>query len=508
MLWAAIVGLLCLLLLPVVRTPLYELVGRKFVKYQRRSLKLERYTTKYFGFFHPYCNAGGGGEKVLWRAVRETLSYDRNCYVVVYTGDVDSSREEIIRNVRHRFDYEMDFDRVGFVFLYHRKWVDGKTWKHLTLLGQAVGSMLLTAEALLKFVPDIWCDTMGYPFGYPVVKRFTGLPIITYTHYPVISSDMLAKLEIQIENKPSRAGKLKLVYWKLFMRWYQFVGSCVDIATTNSTWTNNHIRSIWTRTKSRVIYPPCSTEKLVAHIGVEEGDNYSNRKDQAVIIAQFRPEKRHQLLIDNYAQFLTSIGDAKHFKLIMIGSTRSEDDRKYVDSLKKHAYRDLGITEQDLEFKTDCSYEEVKNTLKESTFGINTMWNEHFGIAVVEYAAAGLISLVHASAGPLLDIIVPWDSSKKTELPYDQIDDDNRTGFFFKDKSDPDFKDTKEEFKKYDTLAQVFERVNKLTIEERSAISKRAKECALSKFSDKQFDHQWDHALDDLEHKVSRLGSN
>lgn len=23
-----------------------------------------------YGFFHPYCNAGGGGERVLWTAVR------------------------------------------------------------------------------------------------------------------------------------------------------------------------------------------------------------------------------------------------------------------------------------------------------------------------------------------------------------------------------------------------------------------------------------------------------
>ena len=24
------------------------------------------------GFFHPYCNAGGGGERVLWQAVKVT----------------------------------------------------------------------------------------------------------------------------------------------------------------------------------------------------------------------------------------------------------------------------------------------------------------------------------------------------------------------------------------------------------------------------------------------------
>ena len=34
------------------------------------------------------------------------------------------------------------------------------------------------------------------------------------------------------------------------------------------------------------------------------------------------------------------------------------------------------------------------------------MWNEHFGIGVVESQAAGLISVVHNSGGPKADIIV------------------------------------------------------------------------------------------------------
>ena len=37
------------------------------------------------------------------------------------------------------------------------------------------------------------------------------------------------------------------------------------------------------------------------------------------------------------------------------------------------------------------------------------MWNEHFGIGVVEYQAAGLISVVNDSGGPKADIVVPID---------------------------------------------------------------------------------------------------
>ncbi|KAK6332925.1 asparagine-linked glycosylation protein [Orbilia brochopaga] len=40
------------------------------------------------------------------------------------------------------------------------------------------------------------------------------------------------------------------------------------------------------------------------------------------------------------------------------------------------------------------------------------MWNEHFGIGVVEYQAAGLICVVHDSGGPKLDIVVEVDGSR------------------------------------------------------------------------------------------------
>lgn len=37
--------------------------------------------------------------------------------------------------------------------------------------------------------------------------------------------------------------------------------------------------------------------------------------------------------------------------------------------------------------------------------GIHTMEYEHFGIALVEMMAAGLITIAHNSAGPAMDII-------------------------------------------------------------------------------------------------------
>jgi hypothetical protein len=52
------------------------------------------------GFFHPFCNAGGGGERVLWAAIRATQLRWPEAICVVYTGDHDADKEQIIRRVQ------------------------------------------------------------------------------------------------------------------------------------------------------------------------------------------------------------------------------------------------------------------------------------------------------------------------------------------------------------------------------------------------------------------------
>lgn len=57
-----------------------------------------RRKVKTIGFFHPYCDAGGGGERVLFCAIKHLpKDYD----VVVYTGDPDT--DGILARCRQRF---------------------------------------------------------------------------------------------------------------------------------------------------------------------------------------------------------------------------------------------------------------------------------------------------------------------------------------------------------------------------------------------------------------------
>lgn len=464
-----------------------------------------------YGFFHPFCNAGGGGERVLWQAVEQTLAQDAQNRVVVYSADADVSEGMILLNVKKRFDIELDRTRLKIAFLGRGRLVLAETWPFLTLLGQAMGSILLVIEALrLPKVrrPDVFIDTMGYPFTYPVVSCWLGIPIVAYVHYPVVSSDMLRKL--------GRVSQLpKWVYWRLLMGLYTLAGSFVDIVLTNSTWTHNHIARIWwLNSEVDILYPPCSTE----HFAVD----YSRKENLMVCVAQFRPEKRHELVIREYAAFASqfrgrssgassgassgnsgdpsgnpsgsSSGSSSGASsgnpsgdlptLVLMGSIRGPDDERFVGRLRDLA-RDLHVPPGKIQFVLDAQYDTIRDYLARASVGINAMWNEHFGIAVVEYVANGLVPVVHASAGPLLDIVVPWDpaTGKQMELGNDQY----KTGFFFKSSDDPDFSpDTA-----YPRLSQVFAQVAQLSPDEKRRITARATACATAKFSDKKFNAVW-----------------
>jgi len=154
--------MLVLLLLTV---PVIALLARLLTDWRRR--RLYGSDTVVVGFFHPYCNAGGGGERVLWAAVdallrrHETSASPRaqpnqKLRIVVYTGDTDTTGADILARTRERFNIALPADAVDFVFLRQRSWVEAKRYPYFTLLGQSVGSMVLGLEAFVRFVPDVY----------------------------------------------------------------------------------------------------------------------------------------------------------------------------------------------------------------------------------------------------------------------------------------------------------------------------------------------------------------
>jgi len=366
-------------------------------------------------FFHPYCNAGGGGERVLWVAVRSIQRRYPNIQCVVYTGDTEATPEEILTKASQRFNIHVP-SHVEFIYLHKRDWVEAKKWPYFTLLGQSLGSFFLGLEALFKFVPDSYMDTMGYAFTLPLFRYLGGCSVSCYVHYPTISTDMLTRVtqRVAAHNNASFISSsyvlssLKIIYYRIFAYFYSVAGSRSNIVMVNSTWTHDHIDSLWrVPGKTHILYPPCNIDEFLK-IPL---DNV--RAKSILSIAQFRPEKDHPLQVRAFSRFIQSV-DKKvqsEYKLILAGSCRNIEDQTRVENLR-HLAKQLGI-EHLVEFRLNVPFAELKQLLASSTVSLHTMWNEHFGISVVEGMAAGTVMLAHNSGGPQMDIVVPY-SGKPT----------------------------------------------------------------------------------------------
>ena len=286
--------------------------------------------------------------------------------------------------------------------------------------------MILAFDALSLLVPDIFIDTMGYAYAFALTKYFfPSMPTGAYVHYPTISTDMIWSLDAD-SGKGLNAGAgqgfrgfLKRHYWQLFATSYGWVGGRADVVMTNSSWTQSHIQSLWGKNRARkgkafeaeVLFPPVAVGEIEDAIEVSlEGEK--KRENVLVYIAQFRPEKNHSIILKAFAQMVhsdraTSSPALKDSKLVLIGSVRDSDDQKRVYKQRLLAH-ELKIKDS-VEFVCDASWPDILEWLSKASIGVNGMWNEHFGIGVVEYQAAGLISVVNDSGGPKRDIVVNYD---------------------------------------------------------------------------------------------------
>lgn len=199
---------------------------RKYIL-KKKQLNRGKQNVAQVGIFHPYCNAGGGGERVLWCAIRSLQQkYGNKIHIKVYTGDVNVNAEKILQNAKNVFNISVDENNIDFVFLNKRNWVEAEKYPHFTLLGQSLGSMVLGMEALLKYQPDIYLDTMGYAFTYPLFRYLADSKVGSYTHYPIVSTDMLKRVKNRVfaHNNQSYVTKnpfltwLKLTYYRLFAK--------------------------------------------------------------------------------------------------------------------------------------------------------------------------------------------------------------------------------------------------------------------------------------------------
>ena len=137
-------------------------------------------------------------------------------------------------------------------------------------------------------------------------------------------------------------------------------------------------------------YPPCGAMKGTTR--------RENGKVTVLSLAQFRSEKDQMKQLEAWA--LLPPETLRKAKLVIAGAVRHADDQSILDALKRRAASLDGV-----EFLVSAPRHEIMALLQTASVGLHTMRLEHFGIAVVEFMAASLVVVAHASGGPLLDIV-------------------------------------------------------------------------------------------------------
>jgi len=243
----------------------------------------------------------------------------------------------------------------------------------------------------------------------------------------------------------------------------------------NSSWTKSHIDEILQHSDplldaihflpylslahklqtAQIVYPPCDTKQIATF-------QIRDRERVILSLAQFRPEKDHAAQLGAFQKLLSEYPEHRQqdVRLVLLGGSRNIADETRVEELRRLAKK-LEI-ERQVEFVVNATYPEVLSRLSTASIGLSTMVDEHFGIGIVEFMAAGLIPVTHASGGPMKDIVVPFNGEP--------------TGYHAQD---------------IDSFADALHTALTLSADEQLALRRRARTWATQQFSEEQFEKGW-----------------
>ncbi|KAH0475726.1 MAG: uncharacterized protein KVP18_002889 [Porospora cf. gigantea A] len=388
------------------------------------------------GFLHPWADAGGGGEMVLWAVVAAALRDGHVVNVTAQTTDLSL----LLPSIHHDATREVVDDAVkgGRLFFTRLRTAPLlREQSRFTMLFLALGSFIAALELVVRGCPKDMFDLSGLPFSYPPLWFF-GKRVHCYVHYPWIQEDMralVANHQTGLNNCSAVAqhrvlSNLKMIYYDVLSMIYGFMGFFADTVLVNGTWTYNRLHRSWFLNPKSIVFPPVD----VAGFSPPFKDLKfldDARENQVVCCGQFRREKRQAEAVRIYSRVLLQQPDAR---LVIVGGCRGESDWPAVEQLVEEC-RTLGLrcTVAWTSTKVVChkgelgdvcllinaSRERLQSELKKSKVFLHTMEDEHFGIAVAEGLAAGCVVVAHDSGGPRLDILKPLTPEEmRMHSPY------------------------------------------------------------------------------------------
>lgn len=350
-------------------------------------------------FVHKFACYFGGGEKVLWSGVHSLMKKSPLAEVLLL-AHMTCTPEELFSRLDKSFRLEFSPDmkkRISFSLLPLSLVTPAPKFLFMTRLCEYLQGIAIAFYSAAEFrasgiIFSSIVETEGAPScTYAFKKLFNFSKVVSYVHYPFIDTKL-------VKSAPTSLPKLpKYIYNRLVIYLYRFFLQASDVVVANSSWSAGKIRKLLPAKSISIIFPPCNTDSFRVK---------GQKKPHLISFAQFRPEKCHDFQISLFARVLSQLKDEekKEAKLVLVGSVRNDDDKALVQHLRDLVSQ-LGL-EGNVEFKINVDFQEITRIFEDSAFGIHTMKKEHFGIALVEMIAAGLVVTAWNHAGPRKDIIV------------------------------------------------------------------------------------------------------
>jgi alpha-1,2-mannosyltransferase len=185
------------------------------------------------------------------------------------------------------------------------------------------------------------------------------------------------------------------LFWRLYFAPYETIQGYMAkrmrwrVLLTNSEYSRDVIRR-HIGAEAIVVYPPVNIGEFL-----EAGRTPpEEREDIVVACGRFTPEKRHELVIE-VARHLPDV------EFHIVGATSGKVSPPYIARLRRLIER-YGL--RNVRLHVDYPRRDQVRLYSRAKVYIHAMIGEHFGIAVVEAMAAGLVPVVHRSGGPWNDI--------------------------------------------------------------------------------------------------------
>jgi len=137
-----------------------------------------------------------------------------------------------------------------------------------------------------------------------------------------------------------------------------------------------------------VLYPPVDVEYF------SEVSYSGEREDIIVTVSRFTPEKE-------LSKLLVLANELKDYRFVIAGTTGPGSERVLEELRVEKETRGL----VNVEFKPNISRRELRELYSRAKFYLHPEFPEHFGIAVVEAMAAGLVPIVYRDGGAWYDVV-------------------------------------------------------------------------------------------------------